>query len=1010
MTGSAIRTPDHRLRVFVSSTLGELADERRAVRSAVEQLRLSPVMFELGARPHPPRALYRSYLEQSDVFVGIYHQSYGWVAPDMDVSGLEDELLLSEGLPRLVYVKRPAPDMAPRLREMLARLRGEDTTSYKPFADADELRQLVLDDLSLMLTERFTATAAPTASPGPGAARTPAAPPQAPLPPPTSFVGREAALDRLRDDLRGGASRLLTLVGPGGTGKTRLALEAAAGLGADFPQGVVVVDLSSEHDPERVPADVVRAVAPVAAADAPPLVALEEGLREARMLLVLDNFEQVTAAAPQVAHLVQRCPRLSVLVTSRESLRVRGETVVRVPPLALPDVDAHDVDAVAGAPAVRLFLDRAAEAAPGFALGPDNLEDVAAVCRRLDGLPLAIELAAARLRLFSVAELRDRLGHGLDELRGGARDLPERQQALRRTIEWSVSLLDDDERTLLAALSAFSGARLLDVEAVAASVPTLTRLDVVEGTASLLDKSLVQGHSPVSGRPRFVLLETIRAYAAELLAARPALAREVRRAHAEHYTRLAGEWRHGFGPGRREEVLASLGDEHGNLRAAWSWWVAAGDVARMNDLLELLWGYYDAHGAYHEAVALGDDLLGVLAMQPETPERVRDEIAMQTSMARSMIAVRGYTAEVERRIEAALTRADEGSEDGDRPTPRFPALRALGTLHLLRAEFERGREVSEELLAVASRLEDPTLLADAHQLAGITEMSRDIAGSLQHFDASISLFESSPPPRVQFRIGPQPGVVSHVISGLLLWLTGFPERARRRVERGLDLARRSDHPYTCAYALFHASLLGLWQQDLAEVADHAEELRQVAKDHDYPIWSALALVLAGTARIGSGSASEGLAEVERGFALYGTLATPPVFWSSLLMIRASGCFTAGDLEEAERYLDEAAEALWEGDPTEAELEVRRGDLRLARADRQAASASFERAASLAESLGARMTRVQALTRLATLHATPEAVDRLREALGEITEGLDSPAFAEASRLLTASSSPTSPSG
>ena len=155
MAVRAIRTPDQRLRVFISSTLGELADERRAARASVEQLRLTPVMFELGARPHPPRALYRSYLAQSDVFVGIYWQRYGWVAPDMEISGLEDELVLSDGMPRLVYVKRPAPDMEPRLAEMLERLEGEDTASYKPFRDADELHDLLLDDLAILLTERF---------------------------------------------------------------------------------------------------------------------------------------------------------------------------------------------------------------------------------------------------------------------------------------------------------------------------------------------------------------------------------------------------------------------------------------------------------------------------------------------------------------------------------------------------------------------------------------------------------------------------------------------------------------------------------------------------------------------------------------------------------------------------------------------------------------------------------------------------------------------------------------
>ena len=203
----AIRTPDQRLRVFISSTLGELADERRAARASVEQLRLTPVMFELGARPHPPRALYRSYLAQSDVFVGIYWQRYGWVAPDMEISGLEDELVLSTDLPRLIYVKRPAPDMEPRLAEMLDRLEGEDTASYKPFRDADELHDLLLDDLAILLTERFDGDR--EAAPAP-------APPRHNLPAQTStFLGREAELRDLRDLIADEDVRLITLTGAG---------------------------------------------------------------------------------------------------------------------------------------------------------------------------------------------------------------------------------------------------------------------------------------------------------------------------------------------------------------------------------------------------------------------------------------------------------------------------------------------------------------------------------------------------------------------------------------------------------------------------------------------------------------------------------------------------------------------------------------------------------------------------------------------------------------------------
>jgi predicted ATPase len=994
MSASAIRTPDQRLRVFVSSTLGELAEERRAVRAAVEQLRLTPIMFELGARPHPPRTLYRAYLEQSHVFVAVYWQSYGWVAPDMEISGLEDELVLSTGIPRLIYVKRPAPDMQPRLESMLGRLRNEESVSYKAFADAEELHRLVLDDLSLLLVEGFTGSRPATAETvGPSALPVPT----------TSFVGREQALSDLCTLLRRTSSRLVTLVGPGGTGKTRLALEAASRVSTDFPHGTVMVDLSAELDPEKVPAAIVRAVGSVASADEPPLQALERGLRDARMLLVLDNFEQVAAAAPQVSELVQSCTRLTVFVTSRESLRVRGESVVHVPPLELPPETAVSPDAALHAPAVQLFVDRAADAAPGFELDADNIAHVVTICRRLDGLPLAIELAAARLRLFAVEELRTRLDQSLDELRGGARDLPERHQALRQTIEWSVGLLSEDERDVLAALSVFGGAHLRDVEAVLGQVPRLTGVDVVECVASLLDKSLVHSVPAASGGPRFAMLETIRAYAGDLLGARPDLAPTVQDRHARHYQSLARAQRVGVEPARRDEALAVLADEHGNLRTAWSFWVRQGDVTGLNDLLEVLWGYYDARGAYREAVSLGEDLVSVLSRLPPSAARTRDEIAMQASLARSMIAVRGYDAEVERTIRVALARVDD---TGDEESPRrFPVLRALGTLHLLRADLPRCRAVSDELLGIARGLDDPALLADAHQLAGITQMGVDLDHGLHHLDRSIDYFEASAPPRIQFRIGPNPGVVSHVVSGLMLWMRGYPERARWRVERGLELADLLGHPYTRAYALFHASLLALWRSDLEQLRANAVELRRVADAHDYPIWRALSLVLAGTARIGGGEEEDGLAELERGFALYGDLETPPIFWSGLLTIRAAAFLRVGRLEEATRHLEDATAALWEGAPEAADIEILRGDLLLSRPDPDPAAAAtrFELAATIARERGTGMSLLQALTRLAVLRRGTarehEARSRLREVVGGFSEGHDTPPLVQAQRVL-----------
>ena len=409
-----IRTPDQRVRVFVSSTLGELAAERRAVRDAVTRLRLVPVMFELGARPHPPRSVYRAYLEQSQVFVGIYWQSYGWVAPGEQISGLEDEYRLSAGLPRLIYVKWPAPDREPRLTELLDRIRDEGGVSYQHFSDPAGLQRLVENDLAVLLSERFEMTRRGQAAAG-------GAPLAGALPvPATPLLGRDREAAAIEDLVAREGVRLVTLTGPGGVGKTRLMVEAARRLGPGFAGGVRFVELAAVSAADLVAAAIAAGLG-LSTSAGQLSTDLESYLRPRRLLLALDNFEQVIGAAPLLAGLLAAAPGLVVLVTSRAVLRLSGEHEFPVPPLPVPPADAApDPGQLCRYASVDLFTERAHAADPGFELTGGNAGAVAEICRRLDGLPLAIELAAARVRLLPPQALASRLNQRFSLLTGGA--------------------------------------------------------------------------------------------------------------------------------------------------------------------------------------------------------------------------------------------------------------------------------------------------------------------------------------------------------------------------------------------------------------------------------------------------------------------------------------------------------------------------------------------------------------------------------------------------------------
>lgn len=593
-----ILTPDQRLRVFVSSTLGELAAERVVVREAIESLRLAPVMFEMGARPHPPRALYRAYLEQSHVFVAIYAERYGWVAPEMDISGLEDEYRLSGDRPKLVYVLDPAPAREPRLTEMLDDVAADPLVRLRVYSSTEELGSMVAADLAALLAESFARGVPAPRVPESAPSRTTQTPGDTsgalPLPvPATSLIGRAEELDSLTRLVRRHDVRLVTLTGMGGIGKSRLALEVARSVQADFPGGVVLVPLVEVPEPGLVVTSVASRLGIRLDTRAPSIDVVAEAVSQrGELLLLLDNAEHVSDAADDLAALINTCPSLTLLVTSRTRLRLVAEHDYPLQPLSVgPAIDTQfgsgerdrrsADDLAARSAAVELFLDRARAARPSLDLAamPEELAAVIELCRRLEGLPLAIELAAARVRLLPPTQLLERLKGSLDLPAGRIADLPSRQQTLRSTLDWSLGLLGDQDRDLFAQLSTFvNGMSLAAVEEVA-------RIDgdVLEAIAALADHSLVSVDISVVDAPRFTMLEVVREYARELLV-QSGRSAEVDGRHIAWMRALALRAHEGLPTPEHNEWLERLELEAGNIRAAGTRAHAAGDPAPLADI------------------------------------------------------------------------------------------------------------------------------------------------------------------------------------------------------------------------------------------------------------------------------------------------------------------------------------------------------------------------------------------------------------------------------------------
>jgi predicted ATPase len=471
----------------------------------------------------------------------------------------------------LLYVKEPAPDREPRLREFLQRLKVEGGASYRPFATGAELRELLLSDLALVLTERFQTTAVIEEPPPLRAQSLPA--------PRTSFVGRGPELTEI-DELLVTGTRLLTLTGPGGIGKTRLAVEAARQVADRYPDGVVFVPLDGLEGADLVPAAIAEALGVhEVAGDA--FAGLVAYLRRRRLLLVLDNFEHVIDAAMVVPTLLEAAPGLTTLITSREVLHLSGERELQVPPLSTEGE------------AVELFTERASVARHAFELPQEDAALVAEICRRLDGVPLAIELAAPRLRLLTPAQLLDRLSKRL--ALSGPRDAPARQRTLEAAIAWSYELLTEEERLLFERLAVFHGS--FSIEA-AEEVAALAGTDLLELLSSLLDKSIVY-RLPHLGETRFAMLRMIREYALERLADAGELD-STRERFVSYYVRLADEAEDGLRSTSQQQWKRTLDLEVDNCRAALASAAERRRADQIAGLMRGLWLWFWLHGNLDE--------------------------------------------------------------------------------------------------------------------------------------------------------------------------------------------------------------------------------------------------------------------------------------------------------------------------------------------------------------------------------------------------------------------------
>jgi predicted ATPase/class 3 adenylate cyclase len=576
----------------------------------------------------------------------------------------------------------------------------------------------------------------------------------------TSFVGREGEVARVKELLKGPG--LLTLTGAGGTGKTRLALQAAKELLEDYPDGVFFVELAPITDPRLVPSSIADAVGARAEGGRPVLDTLRDHLRGRELLLVLDNFEQVLPAPPVVGELLAAAPRMRILVTSREPLHIAGEQELGVPPLELPDARKPPVpEHLTRYAAVALFAQRASAVDPSFRVTEANASAVAEICFRLDGLPLAIELAASRIKLLSPQAILERLERRLELLTGGPIDVPARQRTLREAIAWGYDLLDESERALFRRLSLFAGGWTLDAAEAVADLESELGGDVLPVLGSLVNKSLAMRVSALSGAVRFGMLGTIREYGVERLeAAGEVEATEDRL--ASYFLEVAEQAEPHLRGLQQKRWLDELEQEHDNLRASLRWAIDRGRAEIGLRLVGALWRFWHLHGHLAEGRRWAEEVLALQASSGRTTERAK-------------------------------------------------ALTALGGLAYWQEDLPSFRRAYEDALAISRELGDRSAVAEGiYNMAFVLAYEGDLRGAAPMIEESRAMFEE---------LGIRRGVADAIwFMGISARLEGDLPRSRTLAEESLLLHRQVGDLFGTTDSLFGLGRVAFAEGDLTTAA------------------------------------------------------------------------------------------------------------------------------------------------------------------------------------------------